>query len=728
MSEEPRGTRNRNEWDVGSMGDSRAGRETAKYSSTKRLGLCLGVLLLTCGVASAKIQVGVEDWGLGGAVKSGMWSPLYVELQSKGEDFEGLLEVEAESGQQVLPLFVKPILLVQDTPVRHWLYFRAPATTFRRSDCRLTWRVRDRRGRVVFRSRWERQNVLPSGDSVVAAVRVPDIAATGLGGLVDQESEIRTNVLLLSPTWLPDRTVGYAGADALVWVNPEPSKLVSVAQREAITEYVRQGGHLVLATGAGWQALTQSFLSALLPAQPVGSRVAAELPALTALGLPEGMRKSIVLLDLTEPHGEVLMRHGDWPIIVRGRAGAGRVTLIGFDPTKNPFAAMQGRKEFWADLLGIDTTRREQKEVGPMRNVSAPLMRALSDFPGFKPINFTAIGVFMLLYVIIIGPVDYFVLKRLKKLHWTWLTFPCVAVVASIVAFWAMSSGRVVGLHANSAALVDAASDGEEITGTTFMTMLSPRRAHYRVSLEGAASGAVLPREYEVLPGTRGVGLTQSKCYVLGAGELIDKLLVRVWDAQTFEASWRAPSPLLPEATLSAEADRLRGSVTNCTPDTLREVVVLFRGTAIPLGNLAPGQEVSLDRKTTHALATHAQSLISKKMRHGVRSWGRLSTNRGETGNAARWISLFSYSGAASDKACIRRWIGTDEEHWSAVFDLPGRLQLTGLEPGDRAILLYNVDKSFVDIHLADERPKRWDLTVVRMRVPVQRAADTEGE
>ena len=89
--------------------------------------------------ALAKVQMGVEDWGLGGAVKGGLWSYLYVELTSTGEDFSGTLEVEANAGQSVVPLFIKPIQLVADTPARHWVYFRAPTSTYRNSQCRFSW-------------------------------------------------------------------------------------------------------------------------------------------------------------------------------------------------------------------------------------------------------------------------------------------------------------------------------------------------------------------------------------------------------------------------------------------------------------------------------------------------------------------------------------------------------------------------------------------------------------
>ena len=52
-------------------------------------------------------------------------------------------------------------------------------------------------------------------------------------------------------------------------------------------------------------------------------------------------------------------------------------------------------------------------------------------------------------------------------------------------------------------------------------------------------------------------------------------------------------------------------------------------------------------------------------------------------------------------------------------FDLPARLQLTGLDDLDQAVVMYSVSRSPVAIRLVGRRPRTWDHTVVRLRVPV---------
>ena len=681
-----------------------------------------GVLLLAASAATAKLEVGVEDWGLGGAVKSGLWSPLYVELKSTKEDFRGLIQVEAQAGQQVVPLFTKPILLVADTPTKHWLYFRVPSTMYRRSDMRLFWRLLDDRERTVVESEWRAANILPACDSVVAAVRTPGISATGIGGLVDTNSEVRTHALLPTASWLPDRAVGLASADALLWINPYPGALSEPGQRDAIVRYVKDGGRLVLAAGSGWQALTGSFLAELLPATPTGSRLAKALPALNAYEMPANAQTEIVLVDLIEPRGEVLMEFEGRPVIVRGRIGAGWVTLIGFDPTQEPFSLLGQRTRFWTDILGMEAPLVERDTVGSMTSASDPLIAALSSFPGLKPINFTFVGLFMLAYVILIGPVDYFVLKRLKKLHWTWVTFPGIAIVCSVMAFYVLSSGRVTGLNVNSLSLVDAAESADEISGNAYMVMFSPRQRRYEAAVVGGATGAVLPREYDVMGGGGPAGLSRSECIVLGAGARVFDLLVRVWDAQTFEACWHAPAPVLPIADLAFDGARLTGAIENPTPETLESPVVLFDGKAYPLSNIPPNGKGNLSGGDGRDLKTYTAGLMPRLFREGHAGWGHreFSTDREESDKTARWLSLFGASGKDADLR-FRRWIQSPQEYRSGVFDLPANVQLSGLDSRVGAVLVYSTAETFAEITLEGETPILWCRSVVRLRTPVVR-------
>jgi hypothetical protein len=709
-------------------------------------------LLAASATARAKIEVSIEDWGLGGVVKSGAWSVLYVELKSTGEDFAGALEVEVDAGERMQPFFRKPVALVRDTSARHWIYFRVPASTYLRGQ-RFFWRLLDRRGRAVVASEWQSPRtgasvVVPAQELLVGVFRAPGIAAAGVNALVHPQARIPTRVVMITPAWAPDRVIGYDGLDALVWVNPDAAALPTPAQVDALSNYVRQGGHLLVAAGPGWQALGQSFLADLLPAALGGSDTLPDLPAIESFGLPPNSVKNVILARLEGVHGEVLLERSGRPVVVRGRAGLGRVTLVGFDPTARLAAPPHEAGEeslaptpaadtapfwrrFWAAMLDLDVPQPTQ-DPGSLTLVSEALVRPLDDFPGFKPVNFLLVAFFLVLYVVLIGPVDYFVLKHLKKLHWTWVTFPSVAIGSSLLAFLLLSTGRVTGLLTNSIAIVDASDDSREMAGMTFMTVLSPSQSRYEVGLDPEATGAVTPMEVQMAGGTGGpLSLDKSSCQVLAAGERLatSGMLIRVWDAQNVVAAWRAPAAELPEVDLTTGPSGLTGQIKNATADRLLGAVLLVGDRAIRLGDLGPGESTTLDGKYTSAMAAYAGELRPYQPEQGTAAYRSepvpTTATRFEADRAARWISLF-HLGAPGDaptrpsRTGLRRWRTLDRNAYNTVaFDLPARLELAGLPTSREAVLLYSLDRALVKVDLEGRSPQAWDRTLVRLRVPV---------
>jgi hypothetical protein len=234
--------------------------------------------------------------------------------------------------------------------------------------------------------------------------------------------------------------------------------------------------------------------------------------------------------------------------------------------------------------------------------------------------------------------------------------------------------------------------------------------------------------------------LGRSNCLVTGGGEVVDELLVRVWDAQTLEASWRAAKPSLPDVDLTRTATGLSGTVTNTTPDALRNATLLFGGRATDLGTLRPGDAVEPGSRPSQRLSDYARHCVPSDLQRGgpyspgYYPWGR-ELHREDADAAARWVSLFAFQGGTG---AFRRWSPLADEgssgqtdeggpRQSALFDLTRDLELGGLQGTADAVLLYSVDRSFVGILLSGRQPKSWDRSLVRLRVPVANSGQREG-
>src|SRR5213078_1731380 len=117
------------------------------------------------------------------------------------------------------------------------------------------------------------------------------------------------------------------------------------------------------------------------------------------------------------------------------------------------------------------------------------LVQTLEQFEGVPVISFGWVALFILLYILVVGPLDYFILKKVvKRLELTWVTFPTVVLVVSAAAYFTAYYLKGSELRINKVDVVDVVAEldpetrvarGTQAAGTTWFTLFSPRIQSY---------------------------------------------------------------------------------------------------------------------------------------------------------------------------------------------------------------------------------------------------------
>ncbi len=133
-----------------------------------------------------------------------------------------------------------------------------------------------------------------------------------------------------------------------------------------------------------------------------------------------------------------------------------------------------------------------------MDDPASQLLVELDKF-GVTVIDFGYVALFIVLYILIVGPLDFFLLKYVfKRLEWTWITFPAVVLAVSVLAYFAAYALKGKDLKINKVDIVDfdlrTSREQPRVYGHSFFTILSPRIQNYTV-------GRLEPEESEVLGG-----------------------------------------------------------------------------------------------------------------------------------------------------------------------------------------------------------------------------------
>ena len=383
---------------------------------------------------------------------------------------------------------------------------------------------------------------------------------------------------------LPDKAAGYGGVDAFLLRSDAPLDSLTEAQADALKGWVASGGHLVVCGGVDAGCFASSFFNGLLPATIGPARPAVQMPGVGPVG-------ALALTPKPLPGVRVTSSAADGtPLVVTGPFGAGSVTLTGYDPTaKNFQLAAVNAPALWQALLTTASgssaavlpfvAAREENYHPNVYGGNAPtllsdaVMRGPSlDVPGTE-----VIGLFLLVYLICLVPLNYLLLKRLDRKELAWVTIPLIVLVFAVGTFGVGYAAKGGTVFLNRAALVETTAGRHEAGVYAELGLFSPHRTTYDLTLPGANALAAIPN-----PGTsfgyRGGSSNETQSYGQAKfvqtpeGASILDSSVNMWAMRAFDL--QATEDL--GGTIDSAFTAKSGTVTNHTTHALTDCVVLY--------------------------------------------------------------------------------------------------------------------------------------------------------
>ncbi|MCL4204982.1 MAG: hypothetical protein KJ000_21080 [Pirellulaceae bacterium] len=596
---------------------------------------------------ASEVRIEAVDIGFAGIYKVGHWTPVWITVNGVSATVDLQVELETVDGDGVpvtyrddREMWAEP----QGSGQRRLLQYvkigrtRAPLTV-RLSASGQTLAERRISPRDLPAPQLSTQQlVLVLGQSIGEqdAVR----------RLRDQASQV-TIAKLESAQDLPRRWQGYEAVSTMVVATSQSSVLeaMDAEQFAAFQRWLELGGRLVLCVGQrGGQVLaSDSRLAPLAPGtlvEVVQQRstsgledYASATERLDSAGGQQIRRFAIPMTVLSEVRGAVESSEiggpaGQLPTIVRHAFGLGQVVFLAFDPDQAPFDRWQGRPALVARVLQGGTGRRGQLDEEPEnRQIShlgyddliGQFRAALDQFDGVTRVDFSWVAGLILVYILLIGPVDYYVLKRYQRWQWTWITFPGAVAGFSLLAVLLALTTSGNRVHINQLDLVDVDVDRSLVQGTTWLHLYSPATQAFDLELQTQVplpESATEPGEqlfaWQGLPGdglgglnTRATEAMFTQGYRIrqhadgdsaSRSELIG-MPVQVSSSKALRARWCADIRLPDTGDLSVDSNGLlSGRMLNPLAVELNDCQVLYRNWSYPLtGSLRPGAVVAFD-------------------------------------------------------------------------------------------------------------------------------------
>ena len=544
---------------------------------TVRIAAVLGLLVVSLGplTAPAVAAEGLTmeaQLQLGGHARVGSWVAISVHLKNDGPAVSG--ELRLAGGTQGQTSFGKVVDLPTQSDQVHVLYAQPP--TFG-NELHVVL-VDDDQTIVSAKARFQ---IHDATQLMVAVVAEHPEGLIGSLSLLPDRNQVAPLVVSISPDDLPERVQAWGAIDRIIWQDVDFERL-STPQRDALRGWIAGGGRLVIAGGTAGPKAVSSIPDLLLPYRPVAT---IDVPAANLSGMLGELPPTATTLpawsgELIE--GRVLATVGDRVVAADRAYGAGSVTLIGFDPSVDWIANTDVSQGLWRRLLPARTSG------GLAFFDDSMLVQAVSQLPSLAlpPVS----GLLLLLgaYILLIGPINYLVLKRLDRREWAWFTMPILILIFAAGAYAYGAVLRGSDMIVNEVAIVRGAPGATDGTAQVYLGIFSPSRGVYQVRVPG---GALLSTP---INGDFGGGGTGRALDVLqGDPSRVRNLAVGFGALRAIRADTAVAVPLI-HTDLRLEDGRLTGTVKNASSQRLERPAVVFGQTVAVLGDLEPGAEASV--------------------------------------------------------------------------------------------------------------------------------------
>ena len=374
------------------------------------------------------------------------------------------------------------------------------------------------------------------------------------------------------PRMVPWDWTGFVPLDLLILYDPDWN-LFNRQQLNAITQWVTNGGKLLLIPGS----------NPLAAANPIAQLLPIELHDLKQITVPSEMLKKF---GLTGGEPETVTA---WSLVPKsdanfykaetndageylyatGYAGFGRLGVLAFDPATMTDRQRENSASFWiycikevleyADSLPFGTAagglrsnqigrtiqsasdaenekgrpgNRNQYEIGSAHAANNAVMEFL--YQGIRPLSIWWVILLLITLAVLLGPIDYKLLKRMDRLPLTWLTCAFWIILFTVGAYYGVQALRAGDMELRVISVLDGIKNSGYAWSTEYCGLFAPSSDNYQLeNLQGNQwwSG-IAPTQESIWQQNTEVSGRRIYCFQHDGGNLPYSIPVNIWDVQ----------------------------------------------------------------------------------------------------------------------------------------------------------------------------------------------------
>lgn len=522
--------------------------------------------------------------GFDGYCKDKRWLPVRVEIENNGPDLDASVQVSYNNSNGGVTSTTTEAQLPTSSRKSFFVYIFADGSL-------RNFAVSLLDGTKVLQKIKLQTNCLAGNVMLVGALSDTPAALDGLSDMTPLGGTSRVAQLRISD--LPERSQAWQSLDALVVSNADTGALTA-AQKQALELWLGSGGQLLVTGGAQWQRTTAG-LSEFLPVEIRSTRNVTSLLNLSAYVKDESRLETGATLPVgaMREGAQALVEQDGVPVLARKTVGFGAVYYLAADPSVNPLVGWAGMKTLYEQTLATrpplpswavtsfdaQYPNTTEQALGAMKELSMPSILYICGLLG--------------LYVVVMGPLNFLILRRAKRRELAWITIPALVVLFSCVFYATGFSFRGFTPILNRLMIVQAWDGVPQANVKALVGVYSPVRAQYDIT----ANAGFIPHAF-----SGGFGELQSDnnwaLLQQDASMVTPDTRVEIAGMKALILEGNLPAlPISHTLTidLGKSSPAVSGTVINSSEFTLKDAVLVTPGGWKKLGDLEPGASADVN-------------------------------------------------------------------------------------------------------------------------------------
>jgi len=549
--------------------------------------------------------------------RDGNWVPVQITLQNDGPDFNGMLSLIAPppqfqlAGSPGTPSNYQVSVSLANGAQKQVtmylpLYFDVQSVTVK---------LFDSNGHIVGTQTASLIPLIP-GDVFIGVLSDQSSGFSSLSALSLPNQGGSIILDFLNANTIPAMAAAFKNFNIIVMDNFTTTNMTAI-QLNALQNWTNQGGSLILVGGPEWQRTLSTLPAGLVPIQvygsstipagtvllpPGGSMVAAsgkhKIPAIVQS--PVSISAATLKPDGNDDKSEVILASSATPLIVQKHQQQGTIIYLAYDPTIEPILGWQGAGLLWNNLLlrSLGDQLLPHSGISPgfgtsTQQVQTILANRMSGFlqsllPSSIPPPWRTLGILLLCYLLVLGPVRLLLVKRLKGRYWSWRIILSSIVIFSLLSYGLAYIEKGSSILSDSISIAQFSQNGASVHISTYMGVFVPAEGDYQVHIPGNTLVQPSPDSFSMPTGS--ITGAQTTVVPLQNSTNVNLQGVNIWTLHTIlaEQDRQLHKSLLSQ--LALQNGSLVGTVTNASNYALSDTFLLMPNDALSLGQFAAGE------------------------------------------------------------------------------------------------------------------------------------------